>query len=555
MQIFGHFYQFVWADLWTLGQNRGQDLLLIVSGWVENIGMPTSKPEKKEPKKPLSVTHPELAKQAVGWDPSTVTKGSHKNLSWECSENHKWNATVKDRTQGRGCPLCFLASPRKFRPLAIENPTLAKQAFGWNPMDFGVASNKKMTWKCELEHTWDATIRSRSGSRGCPYCSNNKIWPGFNDIATTHPEISKTIYKDNPETISAGSEKKVRWICSIGHIFEMEVKKRIGRNYGCPYCSNSKLLIGFNDFETKHPEFAKEADGWDPKTVIGGSAVFRNWKCNKGHSYSAKVSSRDARDSGCPYCANQAVLPGFNDLATTHPELAIQADGWDPTKFISSKKNLNWKCKKGHKTKASIQTRKSGSDCRVCVNQEVLFGFNDLQTKFPKIAAEAVGWDPKKVFPKSSKRMMWQCKEGHKWKATVGSRTGLHAGCPTCSPGGGFDPNDKGFLYFLSHPHWMMHQIGITNVPDRRLHEHKKLGWEVLEIRGPMSGHLTQQWESAILRMLKAKGADLSNEKIAGKFDGYSEAWTKATFSVDSIKELMRLTDEYEEGLGKGRSV
>lgn len=70
-----------------------------------------------------------------------------------------------------------------------------------------------------------------------------------------------------------------------------------------------------------------------------------------------------------------------------------------------------------------------------------------------------------------------------------------------------------------------------------------------------MDGHLTQQWETAILQMLKKKGADLSNEKIAGKFDGFSEAWTKATFPVDSIKELMRLTDEFEEGLGKGRNA
>jgi len=48
--------------------------------------------------------------------------------------------------------------------------------------------------------------------------------------------------------------------------------------------------------------------------------------------------------------------------------------------------------------------------------------------------------------------------------------------------------------------------------------------------------------------MLKKRGADLSNSKIAGKFDGYSEAWSKATFHATSIKELMRLTEEYEEG-------
>jgi hypothetical protein len=62
-----------------------------------------------------------------------------------------------------------------------------------------------------------------------------------------------------------------------------------------------------------------------------------------------------------------------------------------------------------------------------------------------------------------------------------------------------------------------------------------------------MDGHLTQNWEIAILRMLKAKGADLANSEIAGKFDGYSEAWSKSTFPVNSIKELMRITEEFEE--------
>jgi hypothetical protein len=91
-----------------------------------------------------------------------------------------------------------------------------------------------------------------------------------------------------------------------------------------------------------------------------------------------------------------------------------------------------------------------------------------------------------------------------------------------------------------------MYQIGITNSSNIRLDKHKRKGWEVVELRGPMDGLLTQQWETAILRMLKAKGADLSNSKIAGKFDGYSEAWSKTTFPVKSIKELMRLTEEFE---------
>jgi len=140
--------------------------------------------------------------------------------------------------------------------------------------------------------------------------------------------------------------------------------------------------------------------------------------------------------------------------------------------------------------------------------------------------------------------MQWICVSGHKWKATVANRA-VGRGCPSCAITG-FDPNKDGWLYFLSHPNWKMLQIGITNVPDVRLKKHKGLGWELLKLRGPMDGHLTQQWETAILKMLKAKGADLSNAKIAGKFDGYSEAWSKSTFEVKSIKELMKLTEEFE---------
>jgi hypothetical protein len=56
--------------------------------------------------------------------------------------------------------------------------------------------------------------------------------------------------------------------------------------------------------------------------------------------------------------------------------------------------------------------------------------------------------------------------------------------------------------------------------------------------------------------MLKANGADLSNNSIAGKFDGYSEAWSSAKLPFSSIKELMNKTEEYEASLppskGKG---
>jgi hypothetical protein len=372
-------------------------------------------------------------------------------------------------------------------PLSKTHPELAKEADGWDPSQITYGSGKKFLWRCNLNHTWEATVNNRTaGDSGCPFCLNSKVLTGFNDIQTTHPEIAKEANNWDPKKVSFGSGKKVSWKCSEGHIWEISPNQRVSHNTGCPYCSNNKVLFGFNDLHSKNIELASEADGWNPKLVSLFSSVSKKWKCPVGHSWWAKPSDR-ARGDGCPFCSGRRILIGFNDLRTSHPEIAEEADGWNP--------------------------------------EEISFGSNKL--------------------------LNWICELGHTWRTSPNSRTKGKTGCPTCAPGGGFDPNKTGYLYFINHQSWEMFQIGITNTPDDRIQRHKRLGWEILEIRGPMDGHLTQQWETAILRMLKAKGANLANEKIAGKFDGYSEAWSKSTFKAKSIQELMRLTEEFEENKSK----
>ena len=89
-----------------------------------------------------------------------------------------------------------------------------------------------------------------------------------------------------------------------------------------------------------------------------------------------------------------------------------------------------------------------------------------------------------------------------------------------------------------------MLQIGITNAPKVRLAQHSKLGWEVLEVRGPMDGHLTNDLETAILRSAKKRGALFANKSGVQKFDGWSEAWMKDSLHVSSLKELLDLVYE-----------
>ena len=502
----------------------------------------------------LATLNPEVAKEADGWDPTTVTVGSSKKFQWKCSKSHTWTTTVVSRTNGAKCLVCDGKQIHiGFNDLESKFPKIAQQADGWDPKTVTSGSGKKMAWKCEYGHKWEAAVNSRTTRNfGCPYCSNQSVLIGYNDFATTHPELLYELVSSNGTDFVSGSTAKVlEWKCKLGHQFKMKPQERTVKGYGCPVCSGRQVLAGFNDLTTTHPQIALEAYGFDPTTLTAGSNEMVKWKCTEGHIFKAPPHQRTNKNTnrigGCAVCNGNQINIGVNDLASTDPELALEAHNWDPkTLTRSSNKRRDWKCKFGHTWSAAPNSRTNmNSGCPVCSGRGLLSGFNDVLTLFPDIAAQADGWDPSLVLAGTHKKYKWICIEGHTWSSVVKDRTSRGDGCPSCAING-FNPSADGYFYFISHPVWEMFQIGITNYPDDRLHSHGLLGWEVLEMRGPMDGHLTQQWETAILRMLKAKGADLSNSKIAGKFDGYSEAWSKSTFEAKSIKELMRLTEEFE---------
>lgn len=499
----------------------------------------------------LKTKFPEIAEESFGWDPTLVAPFSNESKEWKCRKGHIWKSKVTNRTsRGDGCSVCSSHKTLSgYNDLLTTNPELAREAFGWNPNELTAMSNRKRKWKCEFGHVWDAPPSNRTSGSGCPVCASKKVQVGFNDLSFRNSDLASEAYEWDPRTLTKSSNKVVMWECKLGHIWRASVSNRSKGN-GCPTCGGKKALAGFNDLATKRPEIAKEAYEWDPTTVTEGSTSRKyEWQCPKGHIYKSTVANR-TRGNGCPYCSFQKVLSGFNDLATTHPHLVQYVDGWDPTKVIGgTDKKLNWKCELNHRWIRSGSGMIGSKGCPICIGQKVLAGFNDLATKFPAIALEAHGWDPTKVMPGSDKKLKWKCEEGHIYSSSVYHRTGKDkTGCPTCSKSG-FDPNSDGWLYFLSHEKWGMLQIGITNVPDDRLARHKRLGWKVVEIRGPMDGLLTQSWETSILRMLKWVGADLANASIAGKFDGYSEAWSITKFNATSISELMRFTEEYEDNI------
>lgn len=272
---------------------------------------------------------------------------------------------------------------------------------------------------------------------------------GKTDLKARHPALAEEWDAARngeltPEDVQPGTMKKVWWRCREGHSWEAAVYSRTAGT-GCPYCAGNRLLPGVNDLATVAPLLAEE---WDddkngslrPKDVAGGTAKKVWWRCAKGHSWQAVVSSRVA-GKGCPYCAGRKVMHGFNDLATADPALAAQ---WDyerngdlrPEDVTGmSQKSVWWAGSCGHSWKATVSNRRNGCGCPYCCGKKALEGFNDAQGRCPGVMDE---WDfekntflPSEITIGSQRDIWWKCKKGHSWKAKLPDRRRGN-GCPYC---------------------------------------------------------------------------------------------------------------------------
>ena len=143
------------------------------------------------------------------------------------------------------------------------------------------------------------------------------------------------------------------------------------------------MISGENDLATVFPQLAAQWDAEKNGSLTPG-AVSPNsnrrvwWKCEKGHAYCAVIAYRAQSNSGCPYCTNRKVLAGFNDLATLDPAVAKE---WHPTLngaltpdmvTAGSKKKVWWECKAGHAWKAVIYSRASSQKCGCAVCADLM---------------------------------------------------------------------------------------------------------------------------------------------------------------------------------------
>lgn len=348
----------------------------------------------------LAEARPDLAKE---WNyekngdlkPEDVSCGSGKKVWWKLPYDvpddypvehlrgkhfeFEWEASTGDRTRGVNCPfLCQNPKTWKgFNDLATTNPSLAgewdyKLNIGLTPSDVTANSGKNVWWHLQydipndymvenlrgkrVDFRWQAAVSDRNNGNGCPFLSGKAVWPGFNDLRTTNPELAKQWHptKNGELTavqVTASSNKKVWWLYpyddpKTGKHFDFEWEAIVSsrnKGTGCPFLTGKAVWPGFNDLQTVNPSLAKL---WHPTkngklkpTQVTINSTKRVWwmypyddlKTGKHFDFEwqSSIVTQNISKHYCPYLSNQAIWKGFNDLQTINPRLASQ---WHPTK-------------------------------------------------------------------------------------------------------------------------------------------------------------------------------------------------------------------------------
>lgn len=286
--------------------------------------------------------------------------------------------------------------------------------------------------------------------------SKKYIIDDLNLMSEWHWEKNNEIFL-NPHLLTMGSQKRAWWKCKKGHEWQATIGKRsLGRK--CPFCSNRKLLKGYNDLATKNKmllsDWDYEKNQLNPSEYVFCSREKVFWKCNIcNFEWMTSIHSRTIEGTKCPSCMKKERgykkhISSLKKSGCIKNKLLLMEWDYEKNKFPPTEytegcsKEVFWKCSKcGYSYEAKISNRaKLNRGCPLCSNNIVVKGINDLATTHPELIKE---WDydkngilPEEITYGCGKKVWWRCTKGHSYEATVNHRTGKDGtNCPICFKG------------------------------------------------------------------------------------------------------------------------
>lgn len=262
----------------------------------------------------------------------------------------------------------------------------------------------KFVWACnECGDFYNASleeIRDRGYNYSTLYglcfkCNKDNLIPGFNDIRFISsfmytPDFS--ILKESAFDLSKNlkpinfyssfEDEEIYWTCYNSHTHKQKASEYLIEERECSTCSipmNTFMRsIDYMQYD-KINDYLAEWDfqsnvGINPYSVKDDTQVW--WKCSSDpvHPIFNKSIKHMAKNRRCPYCTEEILISGNNDIATKYPEIVklfkpTLNPGIDLTKMVSVGNHstlLLLECNQGHIIEETFSKLKTVIKCRDC---------------------------------------------------------------------------------------------------------------------------------------------------------------------------------------------
>lgn len=212
----------------------------------------------------------------------------------------------------------------------------------------------------------------------------------------------------------------LRWRCRFGHRWKA-MPTNVSKGSWCPKCAHrQRLTIG----EMRALAVHRGGECISDQYVNNETKLL--WRCAAGHEWEATPQGV-RRGAWCPCCAHVArlSLSEVAAIAASHGGRCLSAE------YVNVHSPLVWECEAGHRWTATPASVRQGTWCSVCVQNRRL-KIEEMQ----RVARARGGKCLSERYLNNRHTLMWECKRGHRWRASPynvrGGKRKRGTWCPKC---------------------------------------------------------------------------------------------------------------------------
>jgi hypothetical protein len=195
----------------------------------------------------------------------------------QCEHDHFWETAPKNIKNGRWCPHCYNDKRSSLKLNSINKIKEVRQFLlnkgGKLISNEYLGRHEPLIFECEFGHQWQSNWANILNGSWCHVCLNVK-WITDNKSGRRRAVVTKYSLEDvqkiasnkGGKCLSDKYQKRMKFICALGHEWEATVGNIIGRNSWCPICSSSLYericrlyfeTLFKNKFPTSYPKWLR----------------------------------------------------------------------------------------------------------------------------------------------------------------------------------------------------------------------------------------------------------------------------------------------------------